>query len=342
MKFQLFLITGLGFLNIHFCLAQKVWKCWDDSSRVKSNHYALLNDHEMNKNWQEAEPHLMWFLKYAPDLNKVLYQKGVNVLQGLIDITEDQEKKQAYQDLLLDLHDRRIQYFGEEAYVLNRKGYYALSYWANRPEKYMELYQLYKKIVELNKEDTYGQNMKNYVHVINYLHKSKQKEFTEEKLITIYEELSGYVEINLAKATNDASKKTWKAVQDFLDGRFSIGMPVDCDFIKSRLIPKIDKVPEEERLALINSVLSKMVQQKCTDDPQFLELSKRLFDEDPNYISTLFLFRASLFKSDFENAQYYIKKAFELANTDLQKIQVVEMQAGLCIKLFFLFNPHLF
>lgn len=326
-----FYLACLLLLTTFGAYAQPVFKWGDDTARAKEN-YTLFSDSEKSKDWATAEEPMNWLLENTPDLNKSLYQKGISVVQGLIEKTEDEAKKTEYQDLLLDLHDRRIKYFGEEAYVLNRKGYYALSYWATRPEKYEDLFELYKKIVELNKDKTYDQNIKNYMYMLAYLHKSKQKEFTEDEILTTYDELTGYSESNFNKATDDATKKRWEDVQDFLDARLNELITVDCDFIKRRLIPKIDKVPANEKLAFINSVLGKMVQQKCTNDPQFLELSKLLFEEDPNYKRAVFIYKAYLAKEDYATANTYMDKAIELAETNADKASVVETRAKLLRK----------
>ncbi|NJO00573.1 MAG: hypothetical protein HC880_01815 [Bacteroidia bacterium] len=125
--------------------AQPGWKWGEDPQRAKEK-YTLFGDDLNMKNFEAAKAPFYWLLTNTPDLNEALYIKGVDLYQGLLKATTDDVQKDVYQDSILTLYDLRIKNFGNESEVLNRKGYYALAYWQDRPEKFTDLFDLYKKL----------------------------------------------------------------------------------------------------------------------------------------------------------------------------------------------------
>ena len=58
----------------------------------------------------------------CPASSKNIYISGVKIFRKKIEESRDPEMKSAYYDTLMMNYDLRIKYFGEEGYVLGRKG----------------------------------------------------------------------------------------------------------------------------------------------------------------------------------------------------------------------------
>ncbi|NJO00575.1 MAG: hypothetical protein HC880_01825 [Bacteroidia bacterium] len=103
---------------------------------------------------------------------------------------------------------------------------------------------------------------------------------------------------------------------------------VDCDYILRKLVPKMEAAPEEEKLALITDILGRMVQQKCTDDPKFLELSERLAETEPTFGRYQFLVKAYVARDNLSRAMEYLEKSIPLAENNQEKAEAVMTRAN--------------
>ncbi|MEO1655016.1 MAG: hypothetical protein AAFU64_15820, partial [Bacteroidota bacterium] len=121
----------------------------------------------------------------------------------------------------------------------------------------------------------------------------------------------------------------WNKAQEDIDGYFSQLVTMDCEFINSKMIPKLEGTSGEERLTMINDILARMIKAKCLKEPKFLELSKELAATEPTFSRVSFLYKAYLGKDDLENATIYINKAIELAETDKDRADVTITRAKL-------------
>ncbi len=326
MKHKLLLSLCACLIFPFLATAQDGWNWGDEPQRAKEK-YTLLSDYVSMKNFKEARSPLAWLLANTPDLNKSLYMKGTDVYEGLLAKTDDASLKQTYQDSALIMYDLRVQNFGDEAEVLNRKGYYALTYWQQRPEKYGDLYELYKKIVELNGKETFSQNIKYYMYLVGVMKNNNLKEVDENKVIEIHEELTEIVEANIAKAADDKTKQEWQETLEYIDGQFTSLVTIDCAFIKEKLLPKLEGTQGEERMTMINETLGRMLKAKCTSEPEFLELSKELAEAEPTFTRYRFLYKAYIAKEDYAKAIEYMDKALPLAESDQDKADIYMTKA---------------
>jgi hypothetical protein len=160
-KIILCLILLLGFAG---AMAQS--PNWGASAAEAQEKYALFTDNTKQNNYAEAVKPLRWLLKNAPELGAPLYINGIKVYEGLVDKTKDPKLLTAYQDTALLLYDLRVKYFGDEANVLNRKGLKAYAYLNSRPNSLDQLYPLYAKIIDLNKDETYNHNVQVYMDLV--------------------------------------------------------------------------------------------------------------------------------------------------------------------------------
>ena len=111
-------------LNVSLIQAQAGWN-WGDNPTTAKEKNAIYNDMMKNENFKGAIDPLEWLLTNTPDLNAAIYINGVKIYDELQANEKDAAQKKAYQNRCLELYDQRIEHFGDEAEVLNRKAYRA-------------------------------------------------------------------------------------------------------------------------------------------------------------------------------------------------------------------------
>ena len=135
------LFVGL-IATLCFNVANAQWN-WPDDRETAEEKNALYTDNFKQGNYRVAANHLQWLLVNAPNLNKSIYINGVKIYDGLASEESDAAQKVVFQDSVLTLYDLRIQYFGEEGKVLNRKAFDAYKYFKGDKSRYEELFQLF-------------------------------------------------------------------------------------------------------------------------------------------------------------------------------------------------------
>ena len=101
---------------------------------------SLFNESVKNKQYADAwEP---WWQVYTtcPNANKAIYTRGDELVEWKISQTQDEEEYHKLRDLLMELHDKRIKYFGDDpkypkAYILGLKGVDYCNFYKEDPEK---------------------------------------------------------------------------------------------------------------------------------------------------------------------------------------------------------------
>ncbi len=326
-KFLLTFALFLSAIAVSSAQCTEEYKWGDDPQRAKEK-FTLFSDDLRSKSYKTAVEPLEWLLENTPDLNCQLYIKGVRTYHSLVQETEDATQKSAYEDAALKLYDQRIKNFGGEADVLNQKGYYAVSYWIDRPEKLPELYDLYARLVELNKNDTYSANIKYNMYVTGIMFDNKLKGIDTTTFIDKYEHLTSIIEHNIGGA-KDQAKLEWEETQEYIDAEFVKRIPIDCDFIRNKMIPELEVVPDEDRISMLNDIIGRMLKAKCLDDPNFIKLSEELVNLDPSWSRYQFLIKYYLGIKDYATAESYIAKALPLAETQKDKAEALMTRARL-------------
>ena len=105
-------ITFLVLIHVPLLKGQDGWK-WLESDPEKSKEvYAYFSDNFNQKNYKDAIKQLDWLLDSVPDLNKVIYIKGVRIYEYLERHEKDSVKKVYFQDQVFKILDQRKKYFG--------------------------------------------------------------------------------------------------------------------------------------------------------------------------------------------------------------------------------------
>ena len=311
---NLLLAVVLG--NATVATAQLNWEGKEATGKPKWYNLEALCD---EKKYTEAVPDAVWLLQNTPQLTKALYQYSAKVFQGAQKKEKDAARKVALQDSALWVWDKRIEYYGEEAKCLNKKGKVAYKYLVRRKENTLAnieaLYALYSKVYDLNKDKMYLKNATYYFRSSEGMFKTDK--IDKAKVLTIYGEMIGYLDRQELAANGDGKEieKITKQ-RDKINGDFDKNIDLNCEEIKKYYGEDYTLNPTLAEAKKINTLLQ---QKGCTKDELFIVTNDFISEQEPS--AKRFAFAAYMAQNDKDYARAYQKfeKALELETSDSLK-----------------------
>jgi tetratricopeptide (TPR) repeat protein len=304
-----FAITLIGF---SYVFAQTPGWNWPEDRQTAEEKNVIYTDMMKLGHYKEAVPALSWLLTNAPDLNESIYINGAKIYENLVESEKDEAKKKDYMDSTILMYDLRIKYFNDEAAVLNRKAFTAYKFYKDDKEKYQELYDLYKRTFELNKNNVWDQNLMAYMDIVRR-YKLTGGDVSDEKVLEIYDEI---VEIIQFKINQGKNVDRLEVINDNVDKVLAATVKVDCDFIQNTLGPKLKDDPSDLKLA--KNIFKLSMAGKCLDLPIFLDAAKVMFDQEPNYGMARLIGDKSFANGEYEVALQYYGEAIKLTEDNVK------------------------
>ncbi len=305
-----FLTLALILLGYSQIFAQPVWKFPDNEkdSIYTNEKIVLYSDMMKLGNYKQSLPHLQWILFNVPDLNESIYINGAKIFESLAETEKDPAKKRIYEDSTLLMYDLRIKYFNDEAAVMNRKAYTAYGFFKDDKSKYQELFDMYKRTFELNKNNVWDQNLLSYMDVVRR-YKLTGGNISDTEVLDIYDEIMGIID---HKVTLEKNEDRLERIADNVDKLLAATIQVDCEFIQNTLGPKLHDNPNDLKLA--KNIFKLAFAGKCMDIPIFLVAVKNIYEKEPNYGMAKLIGDRSYLGKDYETALKYYEEAIK--NTD--------------------------
>lgn len=263
----------------------KEWK-WPESPEQKAKaeeKVSLYDDYRKNNEFIKAKSHLNWLLTNTPNLNTSIYINGSEIYQKLASAEKDATKRNILVDSLLLIYDLRIKNCGEEANVTNRKALAAVAFWANETGKEKYVLDLMDLAVKLNGNDILDGTIIPFMQVVR-INKVKLKNLTDEQVLERYDLIMGILDAKIKVASSQGKQdnvtryRSWK---DEVDKILISIVKVDCDFVRTNLGPKFKKNPTD--IGLAKKIFAFMLQDKCTDDPLWMEAAEAILKEEKDY-----------------------------------------------------------
>lgn len=297
-------------------VAQPGWE-WGDQVDVAKEKNALYTDMLKAGKYSEALDPLTWLLENAPKLNKSLYQNGAKVFQGLAEKETDATKKAEYAEKHLEMFDKRIEYFGQEAFVLNRKVYPAYKYYKDKKGKYATLLEMYDRAFELNGNDFYDNNLVAYMDVVRR-YKLTGGEIDDQRILDVY---FGIKDVIDEKKKSADSKKAARLERnsDTIDKMLLGTVDVNCEFVENNLGPKLEETGE---VKLAKQIFGLLLSNKCTDSPLAVKAAEIVNENQPDYGIAKFIAGKAAKEGDVSKAFDYFNKAADLTDDNLEKAEI--------------------
>ncbi|MEO9871911.1 hypothetical protein [Ekhidna sp.] len=317
--------TALFVLLTTFSIAQDGWN-WPEDPDLKSQamerqaYYKLLI---AQSKYNEAMKPLNWLYTNNPDLNQSIYIEGIDCIENIIKSSDDSNRKERLQDSLLWMYDQRIEYFDNDASIMDRKAFAAFKLYYRTPSKYSLLADLYAKAYEMNGPEISTFNLNPYMLLAKNYHQSTPDKMPAEKVLDIHTQISDIIEEkrrngeNAAKLDKEQSKTdAWLS---------SIPGILTCDFIEKQLVPKFKSNPAD--LSTAKKIFNYSLQAKCIDQPYWLEASEAVYKENPSF--KLAYTMGSRYNNNGEprKALQYYEEASTLASSGEEKYDALIGQA---------------
>jgi tetratricopeptide (TPR) repeat protein len=305
------------------------WPVEPEQKAKAEEKISLYTDYQKNNEYDKAKPHLYWLLVNTPNLNTSIYINGADIYNKLASAEKDPAKKNMLIDSLMLIHDLRIKYCNEEANVVNRKALMAVSYWANESGKEAYVLKLMDQAFELNGNNILDATILPYMQSVR-INKLKLKNLTDEQVLERYDMVMGIVDAKIkvasSQAKNDAVTR-YRSMKDEIDKILLSMVEVNCDFVRKNLGPKFKANPSD--LGTAKKIFAFMLQDKCTDDPLWLEAAEAISKVEKDFGLEKNLGIRYLSMENFSLANKHFNEAIGLASTGSEKADILIYQGGI-------------
>ena len=327
---KFFLTLLVLFLSFNI-LAQPGWN-WPENKSEAEEKNVLYTDYLKQQNCDEAKIHLDWLIENVPGLHVSIYQNGIKIYRCLIDKEEDPIIKNELINKALILFDGRIENFGREAYVKNRKVTFAYTFYRADKTQYESLFNMFKDAFLLNGNKIGNSNLVAYMDIVRK-HKLTSKSISDDEVLEIYDMISKTISFKLS---NDGKNQVrYKKYQDNLDKLLTATITVDCNFVENTLGPKLieltsqpnDEIAQtdyetltpvdisysQEIVNLAKKIFQLSITGKCTSSEIALEAAKIMFTNEKDFAVAKFISSRELSTKNYESALEYCDAAIESA-----------------------------
>ncbi|MGL5786180.1 MAG: tetratricopeptide repeat protein [Bacteroidales bacterium] len=281
----------------------------EDSIRCITN-ISLYVPYAKSQNYKDA--YEFWKIVYdeCPASSRDLYLYGARIMGWKIEHEKDAAKQKEYLDKLMEVYDKRIKYFGEDArypkaWILGRKGLDYVTYAVQDPTK--------KQAYEWLKESVKGMNEKSELGVVQYfanlsylLYKSDAA--FRDQYIQDYMETSKVLEA-MAEADPKDAKKIGKVKGD-MDVMFAQSGAADCQTLQNIYAAKVEE--NKENLPWLQDALALMRKVRCQEIDAYFAASNYAHKIAPTAESAAGLAQQAIKDKNYSDAAKYLDEAISM------------------------------
>ncbi len=327
MKIKSLLSVLLVAGSVSASYAQAGWNWPQGKEEIAQEKNVIYTDNMKAKNYEACRAPLNWLIVNAPDLNKSLYQNGAKIYDQLARRSKDKAAKAMLQDSAMITYDLRIKHFGQRGTVLDRKAYYAYSYYKDQPEKYPEVYAMFQESFKINGAKVLDNNCLAYMDLVRRYKEQSPDAITDEQATVIYEEISAVLDQKDAKGKN---AEKLEGIRETVDKLFTTVVEVDCDFIANTLGPKLEQDPTDLKLA--KNIFKLSLAGRCMEAPIFLTAAKIMLKQEPDFGIAKLIGMKEKQAGNYNDAMEFYNQALTLTDDGTKKAQIYLDMAGVYAK----------
>jgi tetratricopeptide (TPR) repeat protein len=259
-------------------------------------------------------------LRVCPGASKGAYQNGAQtILPTLIANEKDEVRKKRLIDSLYITYDMRAANFGEDDFVMGRKGADMLVY---SPERDQEAFDILHNAVEGGKERSEAGTLSADYQALNILY-NKEKA-TKDQMMAEYVFLMGFIDAKLANpALKERDRDYIMQARDNVNTLFF--KIAECADIGRIVGDMLEADPDDMELKV--RLLKVLNGKDCTDDPAYLPLAKAVHANSPTSESAFSLAMSLVKDRDMTGAAKYMKEAVDLCDGCPDKVKYL-LKAG--------------
>ena len=258
----------------------------------------------------------------APLAQVGTYTNGAKILRALIAAEKDGAKQKEYFNLLMKVHDQRIQYLdglnklvrtpATKGDILGAKAH---DYFSMGGQNNNEAYAMFAEAVAAEKS-----NLPYYVlmeFVDASARKVKAEEAHKEQFIQDYIAAAGYATEALNAAKKESAKKNYQVAKDNIDAHFINSGVATCDNLQAIYAPKVEE--NKANIEYLKSVITVMQKLGCREAEAYFAASEYAHAIEPT-AATAFGCGAMYYKKgDIDKSVQYFDNAIELEQDMKQK-----------------------
>ena len=283
--------------------------------------------HESVKNKMYADAYGPWWEVYTtcPNANKSIYSDGAKIVEALYQATNDPAEKERLAKLAVEMQDKRIRYFGNDAkypkaYILGEKGLAYVDFYGET--KLAEARECLRQSVE-------GMGNKSKVMVlvklvdVSYALYKQDPNGKAEQFISDYEIASNALGDQAADASNKNAEIAGKQ-KDYVDNIFAISGAADC----SKLDEIYGAVVKENltNLDMLQKIAKLYKRVRCTESEVYFAACEAAHKLQPTQESAAGCASMAAKKGDYEAAIAYYDQAIKLAMVEDELEDVADYQ----------------
>ena len=146
----------------------------------------------------------------APGYQESVHITGIKMYEDLIDAETDSVKREKLIDTLLMIYDKRIECFGNEGYLLGRKGYEVMKY---RQKNFDEIRAYFARSIELQGTKTEYFLLYPYAKLMAYEY--RKGNMTLEEILQVYFTIADIVDKNKGGEFEANYTKAMESIIDY-------------------------------------------------------------------------------------------------------------------------------
>ena len=285
---------------------------------------SVYSEYVKTNNFKDAFPSWKAVFDEAPLARMDTYINGAKILRELIKTEKDGTKQKEYFDLLMKVHDQRIQYLDGLNKLVKKPvskgdilGAKAHDYLTNGGQDTNEAYAMLSEAVAEEK-----QNLPYYV-LMEFIdisaRKAKAEQGHSEQLVQDYIAASGYANEAYQAATKESSKKNYKMAKDNIDAYFINSGVATCENLQDIYAPKVEE--NKDNIDYLKSVITVMQKLGCKESEAYFAASEYAHAIEPT-AATAFGCGAMYYKKgDINKSIEYFDNAIELEQDPIQKAE---------------------
>ncbi|MCW5900212.1 MAG: hypothetical protein KIT10_13175 [Flavobacteriales bacterium] len=258
-------------------------------------------------------------LDVCPASSKGVYQNGTRLLSTFIQKEKDPARKAALTDSLYVIYDLRIAHFGEQAFVLGRKGVDMLMF---SPDRCQDAFNILKESVDLGGARSEAGTLSGYYQALNCLY--GQGKATKDQMLQDYVTIMEHIDANLSNEHMKPEDREYfvKARDNVYAMFFKVAECEDIGRIVTDML-KTRADDQELKVRLLRVLNSK----ECTEEKVYLSLAQQVHEAAPSSESAYSLGMYLVKRNDLGGAARYFKEAADLCNGCPDKVRYL-LKAG--------------
>lgn len=270
-----------------------------------------------------------WTIEYTkyPKSSENIYIQGIKMYEDMISKASEAEKE-ALLNKILEIYDKRIQYFGSEGYNLGRKATIYLKHKLSQADQMTDEQkkEVYKTGYQWLESSVDKQGNEAEAAVLLLLNRAtallfKTGEFKAEKVMAVYDKTSIIVDANLAKTPEDDNYEKAKAG---INRAFVESGAVTCEVLVTLYQTEFAKNSND--LPILKKINYMLNREDCSNSKLYADVAEKLYKLEPTSQSAFSMARLFLKRNNTAKAIKYYEEAI---NTEKDKYE----KANYCYEL---------